>query len=120
MKLKDYLFYRMSIINRDTNRSILYLFCMDSIIFSPFFFFIMTSVQFPKWLNITLIAVYIGSLMIINMYVYENKRKIIQVVRKYRNNKYNKIIKNWMIYILPFFIMFLYILIGRTVTDLLK
>lgn len=54
------------------------------------------------------------------MYVYENKRKIIQVVRKYRNNKYNKIIKNWMIYILPFFIMFLYILIGRTVTDLLK
>jgi|GEM_PF-4494365 len=121
MKLKDYLFQRLLLTYKSSYQATNYLSFLDIILFSPLgFIFIVFAGRLGKWAGITAIGSYLVLIVLLNIRRYENKRRILQVVRKYRDNKYNTYIKNWMIYIFPFLFTFLYLFIIKTIIDLLK
>ncbi len=114
MSLKDYIFYRMYLIyikNNDFGRAtcILYFITFEFMFLFPF-------LALGMWLlevNNTLSGIYIGLmilfLFLINFKRYHKKSTVKSILKKYKNNPYNKLIKDWMLYLIPFMMVFWFI-----------
>ena len=107
MKFKDYIFYRMYHNYKKANEgtfSVIIFFCMlEFFLLMPFVFILMNIMEKieEEFKYIPIIAVMM-TLLIGNCIRYYNKKRVARILSRYKNNKYNKIIKNWMIYSLLF------------------
>jgi hypothetical protein len=102
MQLKDYIFYRMYIAYRDNEGddaptfSVILFFSMIDICWSSSIAIFVSFFYTNLWYIIIVIIPLAG--IIINFRRY-NKNKVIEIFRKYKYSKCNKLIKNWMIYL---------------------
>ena len=106
MKFKDYIFYRMYQNYQKANEGIfsvvMFFTLLEYFLLAPFI------IIFVKKSNITNdknLIFYLAPMLIVflfNCIRYYNKKRVARILSRYKNNKYNKIIKNWMIYSLLF------------------
>ncbi|HCO67324.1 MAG TPA: hypothetical protein DIT04_06160 [Dysgonomonas sp.] len=110
MKLKDYIFYRMYCIYKKNNEfarvsAIAYLSAIDFFLILPFIFICAAGFNI-KGNSAYLITVLPGVILIIlNCLGYFNKNRLNSLIRKYNRSKYNRTIKNWMLYSIIFIAM---------------
>lgn len=55
-----------------------------------------------------------------NVIRYSNKNRVKTIILKYKNHKFNKTIKTWQIFLLPYFIFFLSIFCVKLLNIILK
>jgi len=110
MRIKDYIFYRMYLAYRkheDGGRieAILYFIMIEYCLILPIS--IIIAIPFKRYDRMGMVALVLIIPMIIifalNLRRYFKKGKVDQLKSKFKNSKYNQRIKNWMLYLLPFF-----------------
>jgi len=110
MQIKDYIFYRMYLAykkHEDGGRieAILYFILIEYFLFAPIYIIIAVPFFDDNKKIIAGMILFIPMIIIfaLNIKRYFKEGKVDQLKSKFKNSKYNRIIKNWMLYLLPFF-----------------
>jgi len=106
MKFKDYLFYRMYINYKKANEgrfsAIIFFTIIEYCILSPIIIFITELINLNNdwdWIPMFFPLVII---FLLNCKRYYRKGKVEELKKKYKDSKYNNLVKNWVIYSLIF------------------
>jgi len=111
MRIKDYIFYRMYLAYEKHEgdgefTSTLYLSAIEFFLIAPLIILFGMPFRDANKMTIVGLIVFVPMILIfiLNYRRYFKKGKVEQLKSKFKNSKYNRRIKNWMLYILPFLV----------------
>lgn len=111
MQLKDYIFYRMYLAYEKHEgdgkfSAVLYIAAMEFLLILPLIMLIGMYFRNKEKMIVVGLIIFIPLILafLLNYKCYFKKGKIEQLKSRFKNSKYNHRIKNWMLYLLPFFL----------------